>query len=65
MGRVKSIMVKTLSRDLLEQHREKFGPNFDSNKKVLKEVKEIKSKRVRNVTAGYITKEMKRSKKKA
>ena len=65
MGRVKSIMVKTLSRDLLEQHRDKFSQDFDKNKKALKEVKEIKSKRVRNVTAGYITKEMKRSKKKA
>jgi small subunit ribosomal protein S17e len=59
MGRVKSIAVKTLGDDLIREHAKKLTPDFEKNKRVLEDLIEIKSKRVRNVLAGYITKKMK------
>jgi len=60
MGRIKTIAVKTLGNDLIKEHSDKFTGDFDKNKDVLGELKYIKSKKVRNTLAGYITKEMKR-----
>jgi small subunit ribosomal protein S17e len=59
MGRVKSIAVKTLGDDLIREHAKKLTTDFEKNKLVLGDLIEIKSKRVRNVLAGYITKKMK------
>ncbi|MCJ7816793.1 MAG: 30S ribosomal protein S17e [Candidatus Aenigmarchaeota archaeon] len=62
MGRIKSVPVKNLGDDLMATHGKKFTTDFDKNKKVLGEVKKIKSKRTRNVVAGYITKQMQKIK---
>ncbi len=62
MGRIKSVPVKNLGDDLMATHGKKFATDFDKNKKVLDEVKKIKSKRTRNVVAGYITKQMQKIK---
>jgi small subunit ribosomal protein S17e len=62
MGRIKSVPVKNLGDDLMATHGKKFTTDFDKNKKVLDEVKKIKSKRTRNVVAGYITKQMQKIK---
>lgn len=58
MGRVKNVAIKTLGDDLIEAHGARFTTDFDSNKKVLEEVKKIESKRIRNILAGYISKKM-------
>ena len=58
MGRVKNVAIKTLGDELIEVHGSKFTTDFDSNKKVLEEVKKIESKRTRNILAGYISKKM-------
>jgi small subunit ribosomal protein S17e len=63
MGRIKSTAIKTLARDIVSEHGDKFSPNFEKNKAIIKKVKDIKSKKVRNVVAGYITKERVRAKK--
>ena len=63
MGRIKSIAVKTLADDLIKSHDGKFSDEFEKNKEILLEVKPIKSKKVRNVLAGYITKKMRKIKK--
>lgn len=63
MGRIKNIAIKTLGDDLVAQHGGKFTDDFDSNKKALAEIKQIKSRRVRNILVGYITKKMKNIKK--
>lgn len=60
MGRIKTWMIKRLGEDLLRQFPDKFCEDFDKNKEVLKDLLEIKSKKLRNVLAGYITKVMKR-----
>ena len=59
MGRVKSISIKTLGDDIMREHINKLSADFESNKKVLEEITDIKSKRTRNVLAGYISKKMK------
>ena len=59
MGRVKSIAIKTLGDDIIREHPKKLKTDFEGNKKALAGITEIKSKRTRNVLAGYITKKMK------
>ena len=63
MGRVKNIGVKTLGDDLIKEHVDKFTEDFEKNKKSLEGIKSIKSKKIRNILAGYITNEMKKIKK--
>jgi len=61
MGRIKTISVKTIGDQLLKEHREEFTDNFDKNKEVLATMKKIESKKIRNVLAGYITKEIRKA----
>ena len=62
MGRIKSIAIRTMGDDLIKEFADKFSTDFDKNKKILEEVKPIKSKRTRNILAGYISKEMQKIK---
>lgn len=59
MGAIKTSEVKNLGEDLIREHGDKFSESFEDNKKVLGELKPIKSKKVRNVVAGYLTTRMK------
>jgi small subunit ribosomal protein S17e len=63
MGRSKSVGVKALGNDMIKHHGDRFSDDFSKNKESLSELKNIKSKKIRNVTAGYITKEIKKIKK--
>lgn len=63
MGRIKSIAVKNLAREMIEEHGDKFTTDFEKNKKAVSAVRKIESKKIRNTVAGYITKEMERIKK--
>ncbi|MCK4335981.1 MAG: 30S ribosomal protein S17e [Candidatus Aenigmarchaeota archaeon] len=60
MGRIKTIAIKTLGNELIKEHGDKFTDDFGKNKEILSKIKNIKSKKIKNVVAGYITKEMKR-----
>jgi small subunit ribosomal protein S17e len=60
MGRIKTIPIKSLGDRLLEDHLDKFSTDFEKNKKALGTLKNIESKKTRNILAGYITKEMKK-----
>jgi len=62
MGRVKTVAVRTLGNDLIKEFGGRFSTDFERNKKLLEEVKPIKSKRIRNILAGYISKEMQKIK---
>ena len=59
MGSVKNVAIKTLGNEMIELHKEKFGLDFDKNKKALQAIKPIASTKVRNTIAGYITHRMK------
>ena len=63
MGRVKTIAVKSLADELIKAHGDKFTTDFEKNKNILEEVKPIKSKKIRNVLAGYVAKKMKAAEK--
>ncbi|MDY6765789.1 MAG: 30S ribosomal protein S17e [Candidatus Nanohaloarchaea archaeon] len=54
MGRVRPKHVKRLSRQLVEEHGDRFEEDFDHNKEVLKEMDFVESKKLRNRVAGYI-----------
>lgn len=60
MGRIKEAMIKRLGDELIREHGNKFSTDFEKNKQVVGELVEIKSKKLRNVLAGYITKVMRR-----
>ena len=55
MGRIKTSFIKTIGKELLEKNTDKFTTDFAKNKEVLKELTIIKSKKLRNILAGYIT----------
>ncbi len=60
MGRIKTISIKTLGNELIREHGKKFTDDFEKNKEILSSIKNVKSKKTKNVLAGYITKEMKK-----
>ena len=47
--------IKRISTELLQKHPEKFGLEFDANKKALNDLAIVRSKVLRNELAGYIT----------
>ena len=62
MGRVKTIQVKRNTKKLVELYGDKFKNDFDSNKKIVGLYAEIRSKKLRNVIAGYVTRLTKENK---
>jgi len=55
LGKVRPILVKRLARELLGRYPDKFTLDFEENKRLVAELTDIKSKRLRNRVAGYIT----------
>lgn len=53
MGRIKTTLIKRLTRELMKDASDKFTTDFDKNKKIL--VKLIEYKKIRNSVAGYVT----------
>jgi small subunit ribosomal protein S17e len=47
--------IKRISSDLLQKHPDRFGLEFDTNKKALNDLAIVRSKVLRNELAGYIT----------
>jgi len=58
MGRIKTKPVKRAGNDLFAQHPDRFS-NFEENKKVLPDVAEVRSKKIRNILAGYLSRKAK------
>ncbi len=55
MGKVRTSLVKRTARELLSKYPELFTGNFEHNKKVVTQLTQWSSKRLRNQVAGYIT----------
>ena len=55
MGRIKTTFVKNIGKELMENHPESFSGSFEDNKKALAPLISFTSKKMRNLTAGYIT----------
>lgn len=55
MGRVRTIMIKKTARELVQMSPERFSTDYEENKKVVDELLNSTTKRVRNRIAGYVT----------
>jgi small subunit ribosomal protein S17e len=54
--------IKRISTIVLEKYTDRFGPDFEKNKKALQEIAVTKSKVLRNRVAGYITSYLRKQK---
>lgn len=54
--------IKRISTTVLEKYLDRFGPDFEKNKKALQEIAVTKSKVLRNRVAGYITSYLRKQK---
>jgi len=55
MGRIKTARIKRVTAEIVKKHGKDIKTDFNENKKVLADVAEIRSKKLRNVIAGYAT----------
>ena len=62
MGRIKTTKIKRVTFSLFREHKDEFKENFEENKKIVEGLAEIKSKKMRNTIAGYVTRLVKKSK---
>ncbi|NOZ82147.1 MAG: 30S ribosomal protein S17e [Candidatus Micrarchaeota archaeon] len=60
MGRIRTRWIKTIGKELMKKYPDKFGPDFEKNKNVLKEMNIFESKSMRNKVAGYLVRLAKR-----
>lgn len=51
--------IKKLSVEILQDYKDKFGLNFDDNKKTLETISIVRSKSLKNEIAGFITRFLK------
>jgi len=54
VGRIKTTFVKNIGKELVEKHPESFSRSFEDNKKALAPLISFKSRKMRNLVAGYI-----------
>ena len=59
MGRIKTQKVKSAAQDIYAKFGDKFGSDFEKNKQVVMSVAEIRSKKLRNILAGCLTRKVK------
>ncbi|MFX0102918.1 MAG: 30S ribosomal protein S17e [Candidatus Hodarchaeota archaeon] len=55
MGKVRPDFIKRIARELIEKEPLLYTVSFEENKEILNQIAEIKTKRLRNRIAGYIT----------
>lgn len=55
MGRIKTMLIKRVTNQLMDEHAEVFTTDFEKNKVLVEEHANIPSKKIRNVIAGYTT----------
>ena len=62
MGRIKTVLVKRVTKQLVREHGDEFGEDFAKNKEILKKYVDITSPKLRNVIAGYVSRLIKQAK---
>ncbi|MBN1157692.1 30S ribosomal protein S17e [Candidatus Woesearchaeota archaeon] len=55
MGRIKTVPIKRATMEVLENNSDMFTADFEKNKEVVNSLLDIKSKKIRNMIAGYVT----------
>jgi small subunit ribosomal protein S17e len=64
LGKVRTLMIKRLARELVKNHADLFTEDFKLNKEIVGKITSYKSKRLRNQVAGYVTNLVKLNRKK-
>lgn len=54
MGKVRTILIKNVSKELITKYPDVFTTDFEENKRLLDEYLDIDSKHLRNRISGYI-----------
>ena len=54
MGKVRTLLIKHVSKELFSKYPNVFTTDFEENKKLLDKYVEIDSKHLRNRISGYI-----------
>ena len=53
MGRIKTLLIKRVTKKLIKDHGDEFTTDFDKNKILVSKFTDVKSQKLRNVIAGY------------
>jgi small subunit ribosomal protein S17e len=59
MGKVRTVLIKRLARELVDRYSENLSTDFEQNKELVDELLSNTTKRLRNRIAGYVTHLMK------
>ncbi len=62
MGRIKTALAKRITLELVDRYKKDFTTDFDKNKALVSSRADIKSKKMRNVIAGYVTRRIRANK---
>ena len=62
MGRIKTQRVKRVTHKILNENPQMFKEDFSENKKLVSNLLDVKSKKLRNIIAGYLTRLIKSNK---
>jgi small subunit ribosomal protein S17e len=55
MGRIKTKLVKRITREMVKRHGDQIATTFGDNKKVVAQRLDTQSKKLANMIAGYAT----------
>ena len=59
MGKVRTILIKKVSKELINKYPYVFTTDFERNKKLIDKYLEVDSKHLRNRISGYVVNLMK------
>jgi len=59
MGKVRTILIKKVSKELINNYPDVFTTDFEKNKKLIDKYLEVDSKHLRNRISGYVVNLMK------
>jgi len=59
VGKVRTLLIKKVSKELISKYPDVFTTDFEKNKKLLDKYSEVDSKHLRNRISGYVVNLMK------
>ena len=62
MGRIKTALTKRITLELVDRYKKDFSTDFDKNKILVSKRADIKSKKIRNIVAGYVSRLIRKNK---
>ncbi|MBT3407848.1 30S ribosomal protein S17e [Candidatus Woesearchaeota archaeon] len=54
MGRIKTKLIKRISREILEKYKDQISTDFKETNHKLLSFAEVRSKKLKNIIAGYL-----------